>query len=641
MPCRSSLILLCVLVGVFVHGDAQSPPADSTDSKSASVVTQPQVTIQSASDLVVVDVTVQDSEQYPVHHISASDFTIFEDGQPQAISVFEEHVADPTPQIGPSPKLKPGMFTNYTTVPANGTLNIILFDTLNTPLIAQTNLRSQVLKFLEDEPLKTPVAIFSLSSQLKLLQGFTSDPAVLRALVQGPKAKPAASILMNNAVSGDVTGAQDRMVDLLGSVFGPPPRFSNDPVTSDDRNNPEVLAALQQSSAERQSLQLQRRAQYTLDALSQLARFLSSMPGRKNLIWFSGSFPVSILPNPELLDPFAVVESSQNEYRQTVRLLTRSQVAVYPIDARGLSGQPILDAGNAGRGAVMSPDVFARDSSKYFDQSGSELITMSQMAEATGGVAYENRNDMKEAIVDAINAGSNYYTLAYSPSNRNWNGSFRKIEVKLNQTGTKLKFRHGYFADDPNHPAQHAAPKSSKGSAQQFDPTRVAMQRGAPDPTEVIFAADIKSATSEPEDTPTQGNQPMLKVKGPFRKYSVHFIVSPREVNCPLTKDGTHRCMLEFRTYVYDSGGALVNAQFNGAGVDLSASQYENASPSNIGYVQQISVPVKGEYFLRLGVHDVTNDRLGALELPFEEVANLVSGTEQTPPADTAAPRRK
>ena len=60
-----------------------------------------------------------------------------------------------------------------------------------------------------------------------------------------------------------------------------------------------ILANLQQFEAEQQSFQLQLRARYTLDALNQLARYMSALPGRKNLIWFSGSFPVNILPDAD------------------------------------------------------------------------------------------------------------------------------------------------------------------------------------------------------------------------------------------------------------------------------------------------------------------------------------------------------
>ena len=70
--------------------------------------------------------------------------------------------------------------------------------------------------------------------------------------------------------------------------------------------------------------------------MNALAHYLSGFPGRKNLIWFSGSFPFSVLPNADIPDPFAVMGDLSEEFRDTTSLLTRSQVAVYPVDARGL-----------------------------------------------------------------------------------------------------------------------------------------------------------------------------------------------------------------------------------------------------------------------------------------------------------------
>ncbi len=59
----------------------------------------------------------------------------------------------------------------------------------------------------------------------------------------------------------------------------------------------EMVANVRQMDAQQQSYQLQQRAQFTLDAMSQIARYLSGIPGRKNLIWLSGSFPINILPD--------------------------------------------------------------------------------------------------------------------------------------------------------------------------------------------------------------------------------------------------------------------------------------------------------------------------------------------------------
>ncbi len=80
------------------------------------------------------------------------------------------------------PKFPPGVFTNYTPEPVNGAVNLLLLDTLNTPLTDQAYVRQQLIAYLNATPPGTRIAIFGLSSQLTILQGFTSDPALLKAV---------------------------------------------------------------------------------------------------------------------------------------------------------------------------------------------------------------------------------------------------------------------------------------------------------------------------------------------------------------------------------------------------------------------------------------------------------------------------
>ena len=609
-------LLICALVLIPVDAAGQSAQAAQQ---------QPETTLHANTDLVLVDVTVNDAQQNAIHHLTAADFTVLEDGKPQTVKVFEEHAAGPPVPLSPAPKFAPGMFSNFTGAPETGALNILLFDKLNTPMNAQTEVRDQVLKFLKEAPSGTRMAIFSLTTGLKLLQGFTSDPELLRALVLGKKGNQGASPLMNDAMNGDQPGADDPMVDNLTDTMGNDPDFAT------------VLANLQQFEAEQQSFQLQLRARYTLDALNQLARYMSNLPGRKNLIWFSGSFPVSILPDPDLQNPFNVVASAEDEFRETVDLLSRSQVAVYPIDARGLMTEPMLDASNSGKAYASNPSAYGKNAAKFFQQTSEEHGTMDQMALATGGKAFVNTNDLKNAIEKAIDTGSNYYTLAYTPANRNWNGAFRKIEVKLDRPNVTLAYRRGYFAEDPLGQAHRNAPQNAKAGAADYSAIRTAMLRGGPDPTELIFVASVRPTSAESEVAIVQSNQASKKLSGPYRRYSVIFLTNPREVNWTPTPDGVHHCSLEFLTFLYDADGQLVNMQTNGIGANIPADKFSLLLKQNLQYRQEISVPAKGEYYLRLGMRDAGTDRVGALELPVAAVAKLppLSAQGGAPPAAT------
>lgn len=632
-----ALLCLCALLAMPALDRAQAAPASG----------EPATTIFTSSDLVVVDVVASDSQQNPVHRLAATDFTVLEDGKPQTVKVFEEHQAQPSAPLPQMPKLPAGAFTNNPVAPATGALNILLFDKLNTPMNAQSVVRDDVLKFLKQAPPGTRMAIFSLTTQLKMLQGFTSNPELLRALVMGKKGNQGASPVMDDAVHGDAPGADDLMMDMAQDAV------------SGDPDGTTVLAGLQEFESEQQSFQLQLRQKYTLDALNQLARYMSAFPGRKNLIWFSGSFPITIMPDTDLLnttaqsggsgtssssanampaDPFVGVASAEEEFRQTVDLLARSQVAVYPIDARGLMDDPLMSATQSGSTMMRQPNGYVNAYKKWIQNTAEEQGTMLEMAQATGGHAFVNTNGLKEAIDKAIEEGSNYYTIAYTPTNRKWAGDFRKIQVKVDRPGVTLAYRRGYFADDTGAADRSSAAQSAKPDPSRYDALRTAMLHGGPDPTQLIFVANVRPASPDPETALAPGNQAAKKVSGPFRRYTVGFAAFPSEVGWTVTPDGVHHSLLEFMTYVYDSDGKLMNIQASGIDAAVPAEQFAAMQKGALSFSQQISVPVKGEYYLRIGMCDVWANHVGALEFPVAAVEKLppLAMPSSAPPAQHA-----
>jgi hypothetical protein len=291
----------------------------------------------------------------------------------------------------------------------------------------------------------------------------------------------------------------------------------------------------------------------------------------------------------------------------------------------------------SGSTMMRNPANYASATAKSFQQTASEQSTMDQMAQSTGGKAFVNTNALKEAIGKAVEAGSNYYTMAYTPENRDWNGSFRKITVKVNKPGVSLAYRRGYFADDPNKPAHKNAQENALSNTTQYNPLRAAMMRGGPDPTQLIFVAKVQPSTGATEDAAAQGNQPGKKAKGPFRRYTVSFLANPNQVECAVGADGMHHCELEFLTFVYDQDGALVNMQANGINAGIADAKFAEAMKTNLNYRQQISVPAKGEYTLRIGMRDRTTGNVGALEVPIAAVVKLTPA-EQPSPAAGATP---
>jgi VWFA-related protein len=612
---------------------AQTPQPSSQPSATQQTSQSGVATLRAGTQLVVVDVVVTDKNQKPIHGLKASDFTLTEENAPQTIKHFEEHTAltpaDVT-KFPALPKFPPGVFTNYTPAPVNGAVNLLLLDALNTPVRDQAYVRLQLLAYLNATPPGTRIAIFGLTTQLTILQGFTSDPEILKAVTSSKLGKN--SPLLQDSVGGG--GIQNTVADNL----------------EDAGADATTVANLRQFDAQQQSFQLQLRVKYTLDAMNQLARYLSSIPGRKNLIWFSGSFPISVLPDTtgNLTDPFAVVADYEKEFRETVNLLARSQVAVYPVDARGLTNAPVFDASTSrnyaapGRGTAR----MTQDLNKFSTDTAAEHSTMSQMAEATGGHAFYNTNGLTQAVATAINDGSNFYTLTYTPSNPASDGKFRKIKVQLAQSGVNLAYRHGYYADDPYKSPSAAAnglPQPTKvadsavTSATQnpLQAMRVAMMRGSPTPTEIIMKVAVlpTGPSTQTEDTPAPNNILSDKVHGPFRRYSVSYAIEPADITFLRSPDGKIHAAFELVIFVFNPAGGLVNRVSTQLHIASPLDELKKNVARGIQYTQQISAPAKGEYFFRIVVHDLTHDRLGAVEVATSEVKNLQSPTAPPPPS--------
>jgi hypothetical protein len=428
-----------------------------------------------------------------------------------------------------------------------------------------------------------------------------------------------------------------------------------------------VAANMQQFEAETKSYQLQLRIQYTLDAMNNLARYLSGLPGRKNLIWFSGSFPINIMPDGDLLNPFAIAADFADEFHATSTLLAKSQVAVYPIDARGLMTSPMMDASNSGANiAKANPKAMMKDQQTFFNNTADEHHTMQQMADDTGGKAFVNTNDLASAVQKAVDAGANFYTLTYSPTNRDWTGEYRKVQVQLAKSGYTLTYRKGYFADDDT-PKMKAgtddAPLMLGGARPQggggggrggpppatnpMDPKksamRAALQFGGPDPTEILFKAAINPATGEPEQTVAKGNRPDPKLNGPFERYVIYVAALPTDFWMATTEAGKRRLGVEVVTNVYNGNGDLLNSMAMRVTGDIDDAQYKSMLRDGVQFRQEISAPIKESTFIRVGIRDLATDRVGAIEVPVATVAKLKplpapAAARETPAAKPPTP---
>jgi hypothetical protein len=248
------------------------------------------------------------------------------------------------------------------------------------------------------------------------------------------------------------------------------------------------------------------------------------------------------------------------------------------------------------------------------------------MAEDTGGQAFVNTNNLTQAVAKAIDNGSNYYTLSYAPTNTEWDARFRTIKIKVDEPSVKLNYRNGYYAVDPNDRNKYLA-----GLAATVGPPpttmATAMMHGGPDPSEILFKVRIRPANMPPEETPLPSNQanpdPKVNVHGPYREYGVDLVPDPHAVNCRQDATGNRHCALEVWTFVYNSDGERLITASNRLHNVLTPAQYAQLLVGGMAFHQMISVPAKGQYYLRTAIHDMVSDKVGAVEVPVAAIARL------------------
>ena len=286
--------------------DVSSTPASATAAQAAaaqngtlnsdSPVGDSVLTIKVASKTVVVDVVVTDSKGHSVKGLPAADFQLQEDGKPQRVNYFHEFTGFQDPnaanaalgdQAAPPPELPPNVFTNNQLTREDEPVTVVLFDLLNTPPLDQTFARQQLITFLKSKPKGSQFALCTLASRLQLIQGFTTNEELLIATANGKKGGTRYNPLLERDSGLDKGLAMQKEI----AAVDPGMQF--------------VVQMYQQAVADERVQDLDRRFSLTVDAFAQLARYLSGVPGRKNVIWLSASFPLGIFPNSDLFDAFS------------------------------------------------------------------------------------------------------------------------------------------------------------------------------------------------------------------------------------------------------------------------------------------------------------------------------------------------
>jgi VWFA-related protein len=573
------LPFLCGILALATVALAQSSPSGSPATP----------TFKAGTTNVLVDVVVTGHHGDPVEGLSQDNFSVLENGKPQQIVSFSSHPSA-TPLTAPShPPLPAGVYTNAEAVADNDTVDVLLLDALNTPPSGQVQTHRVLLEYLKTLPVNKPIAIFTLYTSLHQLEGFTTDHTALLKAVEEFSRSPQKSPLLKTPQ--DTAGQMKDEDDLLEMGL----------VMHHVGIGLMMMHQLQQFNAEQDSFSLSLRVQYTLSAFDQLARYLSGMPGRKNVMWLSGSFPVAVMPNPSLKDPTQAARNFSEAVNHTASLLANARVAVYPIDARGLFPQPLLAPSIAGGSMVRDPERVEASESADSSLHAEERLTLEQVARATGGEAIYNTNDLKGALAEVDRTGAHYYTLAYVPSDKSQDNKLRRIEVRVHPGSYHLSYRRSY----------------SPAVAPAHDHSFLAlMQHNVPASTQILFRLFPLRGALQPQTAALAGSNP--NVTRPVTRYSITYDVDVSGLVLSASADGVLHGQTTLVCIAYDRDGKALNSVANTLNLKVPSAEYAHFLKEGIHYGAQLDIPAHAAW-LRAGIYDNVSGQVGSLEVPLSE----------------------
>ncbi len=547
----------------------------------------PAPTIRVSTRLVLADVVVRDKQGNPVTDLKADDFGIEESGKKQKIATF----AAPAQVSSTDPAtLAPGLYTNRPDLRAPaGPLTVVLIDAANASFRDQAYGRFQMLKYVaEQSKSKQRIAIYALTNGLHMLQDFTSDPATLQAALQRyqpqePLMSGSAAPALGNAVSG---------VDM----------------------GPGMSAAIASAANEIASFQsaqvgyvLDMRVRNTLEAMRALGRALGGIPGRKEVIWLTAGFPFDLRPQDRNVSQAEMEmvtlgdqqmslgtraagstaeqfrESHAKEILQAAAELSTAQVAIYPVDVRGLVSGLESSAGASG---AHDPTVVNDTAVATMSDLASTQETMRAMAAETGGKAYVNQNEIKEGVRLALADNSASYTIGYYPDNKKWDGRYRNIKVRVNKPGLELQNRKGYFAFDPTQV------KDRKGDQEVADVLRSNIPA-----TLVTFSARAKT--------------------GEKGKLGIDFLIDAHTLSSEDASGGSKKFNFAYYAAIFSNDGKMLTSRSMKVDQAFNADTYQKILQSGIMLHLDMDVAAAANEQLRLVVRDERTGYMGSVLGPL------------------------
>jgi VWFA-related protein len=529
-----------------------------------------------SANLVLVPVVVTDKHGSHVRGLTRDDFEVKENGNVQKIASFEEITAESS--AVQRPPVPPNVFTNQIIAQHAKKLEIIALDLVNTGFNDRYQARRGLVEFLSKslgEDALLALLVFE-PNRVRLVHNFTSDPSVLAAAIKRVEAPPSSQDTSTLGVTGDA----DAEAAQINAILSDTGEISNVPSQAPVKRAATVVDVSRQG---RQDLII-------LECFQRAAQYLAGVPGRKSLIWASTGFKLTISPLPG-----ALTGATPEDLQRTLRMLQDANVAVYPVDVSGLLAKaqnaPVVNntpiPGSGGDVRARSAALGALDAGLLTDPTQDKHLYMGIMADATGGRAFYNNNNLEDLFRRASQDSGEYYMLAYYTSDTGKPG-WRKLDVRIHRDGVQVRHRTGFFFTN---------------AARDPETTRQA--------DEVMALTSSLNFTSLPITATWQQTEPA----GTNRKIHFSLSIPPSATN--IDTDHENRISIDFLALALGAKGQEAAKVTQRVDRKLPPAGVAQIQARGITYSNVLTL-VPGEYKVHIVVRDNLTGNIGSVVAPLK-----------------------
>lgn len=417
--------------------------------------------IRVRSNEVRLDVVVKDKKGRPIKDLKASDFEVLEDGVSQKIESFSFVSRAGTP----SPTEKPGEKPSGTSTTVVGTtatrrttpsVTALVFDRLSPE--ARSLARKAGIAYAEEGMAGGGfTAVFGIDQTLRTIQSFTDNTQLVKDAVDRATGTATSTYASGNVKIREST---DRSIALDQQISSSAAAATTAGGAQDSSAAAAAGEAAGQAAAQQKFLEMQtqmldhyerlERDQEGFASINSLLAVISPMqnlPGRKTIIFFSEG--LKLPPNV------------QQKFPSVVNAANRANVSIYAIDAGGLriesgtieaartlnsiAAGSMAQQGRGDRAGGNGPFLRGlernEDLLRFDPRSG-----LGMLADQTGGFLIHDTNDLTAGLRRIDEDMNGYYFLTYVPQNKDYDGSFRRINVKVSRSNIDVQSRQGYYA---------------------------------------------------------------------------------------------------------------------------------------------------------------------------------------------------